>query len=215
MSASTKLGKTLIGALAGICGAGAVAAEDGVEGKDGRFSAGLGVFTLVEPANDNGWLAGLGRVEAGSSKRPTFIFNYRWRPRVAVELMVGYPFKHSLQLSRLGNFATVRQFPVALTAQYHFINRSRFTPFLGAGLGYIEPFDAFPRNFLQERDLDFSGDLGVTLQAGLDVRITDRHGARLDVRYFDTNFDTTLDGQAIGSTSFSPTFYSLSYIYTF
>lgn len=184
------------------------------DGPSGPFRAGIG-FTLVEPANDNGRLFGQGRVEAGSSKRTTFLLSYHWRPRWALELMLGYPFKHTLALSGTGSLATVRQFPAALTAQYHFVNKTRFKPFVGIGLGYIKPFDAFPRNVLRERDLDFSSDFGVTLQAGLDYRVTDRHGVRLDLRYFDTSFDTTLDGRDIGTLTFNPVFYSLSYIYTF
>lgn len=180
----------------------------------GQFRAGVG-FTLVEPANDNGRLLRQGRVEAGSSKRPTFFVSYHWLPQWAVELMLGYPFKHSLARSGLGNLATVRQFPVALTAQYHFVNKTRFKPFVGVGVGYIKPFDAFPRNVLRERDLNFSSDFGLTLQAGLDYRVTEHHGVRLDVRYFDASFKTTLDGQNIGNTSFNPVFYSLSYVYTF
>ena len=189
-------------------------AQDTSDASPGPFRAGIG-FTLVEPANDNGRLFGQGRIEAGSSKRPTFLFSYHGHPRWAVELMLGYPFKHSLSRSGTGSLATVRQFPAALTAQYHFVNKTRFKPFVGIGLGYIKPFDAFPRNVLRERSLDFSSDFGVTLQAGLDYRVTDRHGVRLDVRYFDTSFDTTLDGRDIGTLTFNPVFYSLSYIYTF
>ncbi|MEM8958781.1 MAG: OmpW family outer membrane protein [Pseudomonadota bacterium] len=201
-------------ALGLLAGATLAQAEDQAPNDPGRFRAGIG-FTLVEPANENGNLLGQGRIEAGSSKRPTFVFSYHWRPRVALEVMLGYPFKHSLARTGTGSLATVRQFPAAVTAQYHFTNSSRFTPFVGLGVGYIKPFDVFPRNVLRERDLSFESDFGVTVQAGIDYRVTDRHGIRLDARYFNTSFDTTLDGQRIGTLSFNPVFYSLSYIYTF
>lgn len=204
----------LLAALGILAGAGLAHADEPVANDTGRFRAGIG-FTLVEPANENGNLVGQGRIEAGSSKRPTVFFSYHWRPRLALEVMLGYPFKHSLSRTGTGSLATVRQFPAAVTAQYHFTNSSRFTPFVGLGVGYIKPFDAFPRNVLRERDLDFDSDIGVTVQAGIDYHITDRHGVRLDARYFDTSFDATLDGQRIGKLSFNPVFYSLSYVYTF
>lgn len=209
-----KICLSALAAVGVLVGPGIATAEETASHDPGRFRAGLG-FTLVEPANDNGRLFGQGRIEAGSSKRPTVFLSYHWRPQLALEVMLGYPFKHSLSRSRTGSLATVRQFPAALTAQYHFTNRSRFTPFIGLGVGYIKPFDVFPRNVLRERDLDFGSDVGVTVQAGVDYRVTDRHAVRLDARYFNTSLDATLDGQRIGSLSFNPVFYSLSYVYSF
>jgi len=62
--------------------------------------------------------------------------NYFWTPRFSTEVSVAdeaHPYWNGEFRSR------VRTMPIDATAQYHFFNSSRWQPFVGGGLHYINP----------------------------------------------------------------------------
>ena len=76
--------------------------------------------------------------------------------------------------------------PITAVLQYHFAPTGRFDPYVGAGAAYvlIDDVDAPDElNNIDFESLDFDDDVGLALNAGLGIRLTNNLGLTLDAKY--------------------------------
>ena len=63
----------------------------------------------------------------------TYFITRQW----STELILTYPQDHAVSVAGVGNIGTIRHLPPCLTVQYHYpIKKSRFTPYIGAGVNF-------------------------------------------------------------------------------
>ncbi|ANB35122.1 outer membrane protein [Rhodovulum sulfidophilum] len=198
--------KTSLLAIALTATALAGSAADAQSKGDWTFGLGLG---YVSPKSDNGTLAGA-ESHVGDNARPTLTFEYFFADNWGVEVLGALPFKHNINIDGVGKADTL-QLPPVVSLQYHFVNSSSVTPFLGAGLNYTTFWDT--DSALGDVDIDDSW--GLALHAGLDYAIDERHSIRTDVRWIDIDSDVKLNGGKIGTAHIDPWVFGVSYIWKF
>ncbi|BAQ68868.1 OmpW family protein [Rhodovulum sulfidophilum] len=198
--------KTSLLAIALTATALAGSAADAQSKGDWTFGLGLG---YVSPKSDNGTLAGA-ESHVGDNARPTLTFEYFFADNWGVEVLGALPFKHNINIDGVGKADTL-QLPPVVSLQYHFVNNSSVTPFLGAGLNYTTFWDTDSAL----GDVDIEDSWGLALHAGLDYAIDERHSIRTDVRWIDIDSDVKLNGGKIGTAHIDPWVFGVSYIWKF
>ena len=195
-----------LAALMGTTAAPALAQEKG----DMLLGLGLG---WVEPGDSSSTAAGNVKVDGALS--PTITFEYFIADRVGIELLAAWPFSHDIDLNG-ASFGETKHLPPTLSLQYYFTNKSRITPFVGAGINYTYFFD-------EEVDgpnapsLDLDDSWGYALHAGADFAISETSALRADVRYIDIKTDANVGGGVgdIGSVDIDPWVFNLAYMLRF
>ena len=107
---------------------------------------------------------------------------------LAIDLPLALPFKHDVvgagAVDGVGKVAEVKALPITLLAQYHFLDPSQqIRPYLGGGLTYAKFFKERTTAALSAltggtpsnpTTMEVDPKLGVTVQVGTTVKITDR-----------------------------------------
>jgi outer membrane protein len=76
--------------------------------------------------------------------------------------------------------------PITAVLQFHLAPHGRFDPYVGAGAAYVLIDDVDTPDELNNLDferIDFKDDVGLALNAGLGVRLTNNLGLTLDAKY--------------------------------
>lgn len=76
--------------------------------------------------------------------------------------------------------------PITAVLQFHLAPHGRFDPYIGAGAAYVLIDDVDTPDELNNIDferLDFKDDVGLALNAGLGIRLTNNLGITLDAKY--------------------------------
>jgi outer membrane protein len=76
--------------------------------------------------------------------------------------------------------------PITGVLQFHFAPNGRIDPYIGAGAAYVLIDDVDTPEELNNIDferLDFKDDVGLALNAGLGIRLTNNFGLTLDAKY--------------------------------
>lgn len=81
------------------------------------------------------------KVDVSSDTQPIFTIAYAYNDNLAVELLLGTPYKHEIKgagaVKGTGTAGTVEALPPTLLGQYHFVlGENTFRPYLGAGVTY-------------------------------------------------------------------------------
>ncbi len=174
----------------------------------GTWTLGVGV-AAVNPKHDNGALAGLDS-SVSTSVRPTITGEYFIRDNLGIEVLGALPFKHSVSLNG-AHAGTVKQLPPVVSLQYHFVNTSRFTPFVGLGVN----FTTFFSESSDLGDLKLENSWGLAAHIGTDIAINDTSAVRIDARWADIDAEVRLDGAKIGTANIDPLVYGVSYVLKF
>ena len=178
----------------------------------GDFLIGLGIG-YVDPSEKSNTAAG--RMDVDGNLRPTITVEYFIADRIGVELLAAWPFQHDVNLQGAGTVAEVKHLPPTLSLQYHFVNTSPVTPFIGAGINYTYFFDEDGTGALAASKVDLDDSWGLALHAGIDYAINERSALRVDVRYIDIETDTKVDGADIGKVKIDPWVFNLAYVMKF
>jgi outer membrane protein len=178
----------------------------------GDFLLGLGLG-WVEPTQNSDTLAG--RIDVDGNLRPTITIEYFIADRIGIELLAAWPFEHDANLQGAGKVAEVKHLPPTLSLQYHFVNASKVTPFVGAGINYTYFFDETGKGALAGVNVDMDDSWGLALHAGLDYEISDRSALRADVRYIKIESDTKVGGVDIGTVEIDPWVFNIAYVLKF
>ncbi len=103
----------------------------------------------------------------------------------------------------IGRLASAWVLPPTLTAQYHFNPHGHVRPYLGAGINYTIFWNEKASKGLEAAvgptKVGLSDSVGWAAQAGIDVDVTKRFFANLDVKYLDIDTTARLDTTAIGT----------------
>ena len=133
---------------------------------------------------------------ASNNTTLAFEVGYDLAPQAALRLTVGVP--PTTTVSGTGNLsagagvpqplAKVKYGPAVLSATWHPLGRSGFSPYLGGGVNYPVIFSS-QDGFLV--NVDVKSKLGPTLQVGADYAIDSRWGLFLDVKKLWAKVDVT------------------------
>ncbi|AOH85507.1 hypothetical protein AWL63_17755 [Sphingomonas panacis] len=137
------------------------------------------------------------RVGVTDSYAPEIDFTYMVTDHIGTELILGTT-KHDVQgraaLSGIDKLAGTWVLPPTLTLQYHFADpHATVRPYVGAGVNYTIFYSSKASGALNaaigDTKVHLNDSFGYALQAGVDVNITRKVFANLDVKYID--MDTT------------------------
>lgn len=177
----------------------------------GDFLLGIGLG-WIEPSDGSNTIAG--KVDADGALSPTITFEYFVADRIGIELLASWPFKHDINLNGT-NAGETKHLPPTLSLQYYFVNQSKVTPFVGAGINYTYFFDEEGQGPLNGVSVDLDDSWGLALHAGLDYEINDRSAVRADVRYIDIETDANVGGGDIGDVEINPWVFNVAYVMKF
>lgn len=119
----------------------------------------------------------------------------------ALELIAGTS-KHDVDWHVGGgkvNLGSVRLLPPTLTAQYHFMPASRFSPYVGAGVNYTLFYDESHGS--GNTSIDYGNKFGYAFQAGFDYAIAGNWSVNFDVKklYLKAKVDTRVGGAHVSA----------------
>jgi outer membrane protein W len=114
--------------------------------------------------------------------------NIFWGDRISTELaIVRVETDVNVRQRAVANGNTqAEMMPITGVLQFHFAPNGRVDPYIGAGAAYvlIDDVDAPDElNNLNFESLDFDDDVGLALNAGLGVKLTNNFGLTLDAKY--------------------------------
>lgn len=163
---------------------------------------------VVDPTSDTGQLAGM-PARVSKSTRPTFSVEYRFAPGWTAELLAALPFQHEVRLDGT-RAVSVKQLPPVLGVNYHFMERAKVSPFIGAGVNYTWFFDTKGRNALRGTHVTMENSWGAAGHAGVDVRLDQRWTLTVDARYIDIDSKVKVNGARVGTAHVDPWVYGAS-----
>lgn len=131
---------------------------------------------------------------------------WMFSPRFGVELLAATPFKHDLSATGTTIGAT-RQLPT-ISAPWFPLPHETFQPYIGVGLNYTtffdEEFNAVGKTATGANELNLTDSLGLALEAGLDMKITDKVVVNIAMWKMDINTDVEADGVKAGKIEIDP-----------
>lgn len=122
---------------------------------------------------------------------PEVDFSYFVTDNIALELIAATT-RHDVSLpgTPLGKVSLL---PPTLTVQYHFLPKSQFSPYVGAGLNYTFFYDEdAPGGAITS--VDYKNHVGYALQAGVDYALTGNWSVNLDVKKIFLKTDVSVNG---------------------
>lgn len=173
---------------------------------DWTGSIGLG---LVAPKSTNATIGGQ-KLSVDNNTQLTLGLGYYFTDNIALDVLAATPFSHDISLGG-AKIGSTKHLPPTVSLQYHFKNDSQFTPFVGAGLNYT--------NFFSTKTnlgtLKLKNTFGLALQAGVDMKISERGSLRTDLRWIDIETDVILNGTKAGTAKINPLVAGVSYVHRF
>lgn len=176
--------------------------------------------SIVDPTDSTN--TALGKVEATREAAFTPSVEYFFNDNVSVELLLANPINHGVKING-AKLLEIKQLPPVLTAKYHFLNSSAFTPYVGIGAVAFIPWDEDEKQGLRDIDARVSvkEDFGFAGQVGVNFKPADAKnwGVFLDVRYaqIKPEVDVRIGGER--ATKFdldiNPLVYTAGYSYRF
>lgn len=144
-------------------------------------------------------------VSVDSSQGIFLNVTYMLRDNIGLEVLAATPFSHDVtatgSISGLGKIAEVKQLPPTISVQYHFMPKSDFRPYVGAGINYTTFFNIKTTGgTVTSMSLDDSW--GLAAQVGFDKDISKDWFINADLRYIKIkttattnvgNVDVTID----------------------
>jgi outer membrane protein len=118
---------------------------------------------------------------------------------LAANIFFGERLSTEFAISRVNTDVNIRQravnnggdteaemMPITAVLQFHFAPNGTFDPYVGAGAAYVLIDDVDAPDELNNIDferLDFDDDVGLALNAGVGIRVTNNFGITLDAKY--------------------------------
>jgi outer membrane protein len=149
-----------------------------------------------------------GSVGATSAATPEIDLSYFFTDHIAIE-GIAATTRHEISAGHtaLGHVdvGSVRVLPPTVTMQYHFMPRSRFSPYIGVGMTVAFFYDSNPAGPTVTK-VGLSNAVGAAIQAGFDYNITGHWFANFDVKQIFLNTEARINGGAIvAKTALDPT----------
>lgn len=154
-------------------------------------------------------------VDADNSTVPTLGFSYFFTDHVAVEAILGTS-KHTIKAVGPSTDIEVHDtwvLPPVIALQYHFNPAGKVSPYVGAGVNFMDWYSGKDKNGFTVR-LKNGG--GTALQAGVDIALKGRWALNVDVKKVFYKTDATINGGALTSkVKLDPTVASVGLAYRF
>ncbi|MCZ4351149.1 outer membrane beta-barrel protein [Roseovarius aestuarii] len=179
----------------------------------GDMTLGFGIHNVMPQGGNSTTAAGLLNVD--DNARPTLTFEYFIADRVGVEVLAAYPFEHDINLAGTGKVAKTKHLPPTISLQYHFVNNSTVTPFVGIGINYTTFFDTDGVGALAGTSVSLDDSWGLAAHAGLDFKVSEHGSLRLDARYMNIETDVKVGGAKIGKVNIDPLVVGVAYVHRF
>jgi outer membrane protein len=141
------------------------------------------------------------QIDVGSSTRPIVNLTWMATSNFGIELLAAWPFEHNIKgdgvLGGAGKLGETKHLPPTLSFQYHFLPNQSFRPYAGLGLNYTIFFDSSTTNTLDgalggPSSLSIKDSLGLALQVGADITLTDAIFFNVDLRYIQIEADARI-----------------------
>ncbi|WP_425485281.1 OmpW/AlkL family protein [Burkholderia guangdongensis] len=155
----------------------------------------------IQPAERGSDTLSALKVGVNNAIVPELDLTYMIRDSIGVELILGTS-RHRLT-SSIGDLGGVNVLPPTLLLQYHFNPSGRVRPYAGAGINYTY----FYNNGLHAGGEPIAikrNSIGPALQFGVDVQVTKRLFANVDVKKIWMGTDASLGGQPLGTLHIDP-----------
>jgi len=188
-------------ALCAVTLLGAVVANTSMAMDQGDWLIRLGA-TSVEPKSTNSPL-----VSVDSAASLTVNFTYMMTENWGVEVLGAYPFEHDINLVDGTEVGSTKHLPPTVSLQYHFLPKSVFQPYIGAGINYTTFFDEELHGPLEGSHLNLDDSWGWAGELGADFMLGDSWFLNVSIRYLDIQTDATIDGAPRGEVAIDPWVY--------
>lgn len=177
----------------------------------GDMTLGFGIHGVMPDSGSN---TRAGRVSVDDNVRPTLTFEYFVADRIGIEVLAAWPFEHDFKVggSKAGK---TKHLPPTVSVQYHFVNESTITPFVGVGLNYTHFWDEKGTGALAGARVSMDDSWGVALHAGIDVALSENSALRADLRWIDIDTKVKVNGTSIGKVHVDPLVAGLAYVIKF
>jgi outer membrane protein len=153
---------------------------------------------------------------------------YMFTDNIGLELLAATPFTHTISLegdlAGLGSLATAKHLPPTISLQYFFNNDSSFTPYIGAGVNYTMMLETeitsngeavLDSLGITDTSIDADDSVGLSLQAGLDMALTDNIILGAAVWYMDIETEIEVANAVKVDLDIDPWVYMVSVGYKF
>ncbi len=137
-----------------------------------------------------------GSVEIDNAYVPELDFSYFFTENIAAELILATA-KHDVKLKSPDvDLGSVWLLPPTLTLQYHFLPKSRVSPYFGAGVNYTFFYNEKSGGV---NSISYDDGFGLALQAGVDVKVDEAWSVNFDVKKIFLNTDVKVNGGAVNA----------------
>ena len=126
---------------------------------------------------------------------------------IGVELLAATPFKHDVQLNGTDVGETKQLPPTVMAVWYPNSSDSAYQPYLGGGLNYTIFFED---KMDSGADLDIDDSFGLSVELGMDYKISDNLFVNGQVRYIDISTDASIGGGSKFDIDIDPMVYMIS-----
>lgn len=161
-------------------------------------------LTSVAPTDNNGPIltsagaaTGL-NVDVGDDTIPSLGLSYFFTDNIAVEAILGTS-QHTIKAVNATTNVEVHEtwvLPPVVTVQYHFYPSAKVSPYVGAGVNYMNFYQGKDKNGFKVRA---KNGFGLALQAGVDIALKDNWALNLDVKKVSFETDAKINNGALKS----------------
>lgn len=188
---------------------------------------------MVDPNESSGTvspaaISPAGEVGIDSDVQLGLTGTYMFTDSIGLELLAATPFTHTISLegdlAGLGSLATAKHLPPTISLQYFFNNDSSFTPYIGAGVNYTMMLETEITSNgeavlgslgITDTSIDADDSVGLSLQAGLDMALTDNIILGAAVWYMDIETEIEVANAVKVELDIDPWVYMVSVGYKF
>lgn len=159
-----------------------------------------------------------GDADVGSAVVPELDITYFFTKNIAAELILATTqHKVDLRDSTAGDLdlGRVQLLPPHLNLQYHFRPDKKFSPYLGAGIGYVFFFDEKDGSSINS--INYKNSVSWSLQAGMDYKLNDRWSLNVDLKkvFVDTELHINGGGVTASDVDLDPWVFGIGVGYRF
>jgi outer membrane protein len=161
-----------------------------------RWSAGLQLM-YINPDVD---VADLSVLDAEPAITGGLTVEYFFTPSISAELVAAVA-KHDLEIADQ-NLGSLWILPPSLYAKYHFMPKSKISPYIGVGVNWVKAWDE--KLYLPgtgSLDVDVEDSFGWAAKAGADIQVSENLYLNVDVMYL--SVETELNVKAGGASVLS------------
>ena len=154
-------------------------------------------------------------VDVSNSTVPTLGFTYFFTDHIAVEAILGTS-RHTIKAVGPSTDVEVHDtwvLPPVVALQYHFNPAGKVSPYVGAGVNFMQWYGGKDKNGFT---VSLRNKAGTALQAGVDIALKDHWALNLDVKKVFYKTDAKINGGALRSeVTLDPTVASIGLAYRF